>query len=246
MRIALLADIHGNREALEAVLRALPGHNIDGLAILGDVVGYGPDPAFCIERVTSLVEAGAMIVVGNHDAAVEGDASDMNRVARTAIEWTRQQLGSDHLAAIRSWPETHRLGEALFVHASARAPRAWEYVTGPGEAERCIRASEAAWTLVGHVHQPCLWRLTGLGVAIAHQPLPGAEIPLSRHFPWLGVIGSVGQPRDGHAAAGYAILDMKRRSLQFMRLGYDHYTTVRKVREAGLPEPLAERLLRGR
>lgn len=246
MRIALLADIHGNREALEAVLKVLPDHKIDGLVFLGDVVGYGPDPAFCLERVASLVEAGAMIVIGNHDAAIDGDASDMNRVAREAIEWTRRQLDPGHAAIIRSWPEQHRLGEALFVHASARAPRAWEYITGPGEAERCLRATDAAYTLVGHVHQPCLWRLTGLGVAIPHEPLPGAEIPLSRHFPWLGVVGAVGQPRDGQTAAGYAILDIKRRTLQFMRVAYDHFTTVRKVREAGLPEPLAARLLKGR
>jgi diadenosine tetraphosphatase ApaH/serine/threonine PP2A family protein phosphatase len=246
MRIALLADIHGNREALEAVLRALPAYRIDAVAILGDVVGYGPDPVFCLERVASLVEAGAMIVLGNHDAAIEGDASDMSRMAREAIEWTRRQLDPGHLALIRTWPEQHRLGDALFVHASARAPRAWEYITGPGEAERCLRATDAAVTLVGHVHQPCLWRLTGLGVAIAHQPIPGADIPLSRHFPWLGVVGSVGQPRDGQTAAGFAILDVKSRSLLFGRVPYDHYTTARKVREAGLPEPLAMRLLQGR
>ena len=246
MRIALLADIHGNREALDAVLAALPAQRIDGLAILGDVVGYGPDPAYCLERVASLVEAGAMVVLGNHDAAIEGDASDMNRIAREAIEWTRTQLGEDHRALIRGWPEQIRLEEALFVHASARAPRAWEYVTGPSEAERCLRATDAAITLVGHVHQPCLWRLTGLGVAIAHKPLPGADIPLSRHFPWLGVLGAVGQPRDNQTAASYGVVDLKRRTLQFQRIGYDHYTTARKLREAGLPEPLAIRLLRGR
>lgn len=246
MRIALLADIHANREAFEAVLARLDKHRIDQVALLGDIVGYGPDPAFCTEKAMELVERGALGVIGNHDAAIDGDSSDMNSIARAAIDWSRGRLDTEHRRFLTGLPETQRVGDALLVHASARSPRGWEYITGPQEAERSLRATDARFTFVGHVHKPQLWRLTGLGVAIGHEPIAGFEIPLARSFVWLGVIGAVGQPRDGSTAAAFAILDLKRQSIQFERVPYDHFATCRKVREAGLPEPLATRLLRGR
>jgi diadenosine tetraphosphatase ApaH/serine/threonine PP2A family protein phosphatase len=246
MRIALLADIHANREAFEAVLVRLEKARIDGIALLGDIVGYGPDPEFCTEKAAELVDAGAMAVIGNHDAAISDDTSDMNSVARQAIEWTRRQLGAEHRQFLAGLPETRRFESLLLVHASARAPRAWEYVTGPAEAERSLRATDARLTVVGHVHKPQLWRLTGLGVAVGHEPITGFEIPLATSFTWLAVMGAVGQPRDGNCAAAFGILDQKKRTLAFERVAYDHFTTCRKVREAGLPEALATRLLRGR
>lgn len=246
MRIALLADIHANREAFEAVLARVEASRIDQIVLLGDIVGYGPDPAFCVEKAASLMEAGALGVIGNHDAAAAGSPEDMNSVARQAIDWTRRQLDAAHLQFLKTLPETQTLGEALLVHASARAPRAWEYITGPMEAERSMRATTARITLVGHVHSPQLWRMTGLGVAVGHEPITGFEIPLAASFSWLGVMGAVGQPRDGHCAAAFGIFDSKKRTLTFERTAYDHFATCRKVREAGLPEALANRLLRGR
>lgn len=246
MRIALLADIHANREAFEAVLARLDKARVDRIVLLGDLVGYGPDPEFCTEKAMELVDAGALAVIGNHDAAIGGDSSDMNTIARQAIDWSRQRLGNAHRQFLASLPETQRLGDTLLVHASARAPRAWEYVTGPSEAERSLRATDARLTVVGHVHRPQLWRLTGLGVAIGHEPITGFEIPLATSFTWLAVMGAVGQPRDGNCAAAFGILDQKKRTLAFERVSYDHFATCRKVREAGLPEALATRLLRGR
>lgn len=246
MRIALLADIHANREAFEAVLDRLDACRIDQIALLGDIIGYGPDPAFCTETAMALVEHGAFSVIGNHDAAIGGDSSDMNAVARSAIDWSRGKLDAGHRQFLSGMPEVHRVQETLMVHASARAPRAWEYIDGPMEAERSLRATDATITIVGHVHRPQLWRLTGLGVAVGHEPIAGYEIPLAKSFAWLAVMGAVGQPRDGSCAAAFAILDLKRRSITFERVPYDHFTTCRKIREAGLPESLATRLLRGR
>jgi diadenosine tetraphosphatase ApaH/serine/threonine PP2A family protein phosphatase len=246
MRIALLADIHANREAFEAVLARLHWLNIDRIALLGDLVGYGPDPAFCVEKAAGLVEAGAMAIVGNHDAAIDGDSADMNAAARAAIDWTRTQLDSTHRAFLAGLPESATEGDTLFVHASARAPRAWEYITGPVQAERSLRATPARITVVGHVHAPHLWRLTTAGIATGHAPVSGVEIPLARSQTWLAVMGAVGQPRDGNCAAAFGILDTARATLTYERLAYDHFTTCRKVREAGLPESLADRLLRGR
>lgn len=246
MRIALIADIHANREAFEAVLARLPSLGIDRVALLGDIVGYGPDPEFCADRAAMLVEAGGLAVIGNHDAALSGSASDMNSIARAAIEWTARRLDAAQIAMLTALPETIDIGAAHLVHASARAPRAWDYVTGPIEAERCLRASPGQITLVGHVHVPHLWRLTSAGTATGHAPISGVEIPLAASQIWLGVIGSTGQPRDGNNAAAFGVLDLARRTLRYERATYDYTRTMRKIRMAGLPEPLAARLQAGR
>ncbi|HRE21376.1 MAG TPA: metallophosphoesterase family protein [Rhabdaerophilum sp.] len=246
MRLALLADIHANREAFEAVLARLATQRIDRIVLLGDIVGYGPDPEFCTEKAAELVGKGALAVIGNHDAAIEGDCSDMNNRARAAIEFTRGRLGTDHRAFLNALDETATEGDAYFVHASARAPRSWEYVTGRPQAERSIRACPTRLSVVGHVHSPHLWRLNTSGVATGHVPVTGMEIPLAKSQVWLAVMGAVGQPRDGNPAAAYGILDLARGTLLFERAPYDHFTTARKVRDAGLPHELADRLGRGR
>lgn len=246
MRIALLADIHANREALDAVLARLAGLRVDRIALLGDIVGYGPDPEYCAERAARLVEDGAFAVLGNHDLAVLQDSLDMNATARAAIEWTRGRLGEAHRAFLKGLPDTCREGDVLLVHASARAPRAWEYITDADSAERSIRATDARVTIVGHLHVPRLWRLTSAGVATGHVPVAGLEMPLAASQSWLAVMGAVGQPRDGSPAAAFAILDRKARTLTYERVTYDYFAAARKVREAGLPARLAERLVSGR
>jgi len=246
MRIALLADIHANREALDAVLAALPTRGVERIVLLGDMIGYGADPVYCTEKAMELVEAGALAVLGNHDAALEEAKPDMNGMAMAALDWTRGQLQPAHRAFLAALPLSVEEEDRLYVHASARVPRAWDYVSGANAAERCIRAASARLIFVGHVHVPCLWRLTSAGTASAHQPEAGIANPLARSQRWLGVIGAVGQPRDGSPAAAFAIHDTERHTLTYERVAYDHFTAARKVREAGLPPALSERLLRGR
>lgn len=246
MRYALLADIHANREAFDAVRAKLKAARIDRVVLLGDLVGYGPDPAYCVDIAEALVSDGALAVLGNHDAAVEDGGTHMNSVAKQAISWTRDHLTPRHRAFLRALPETIREGEVLFVHANARAPRAWDYVTDADVAERSLRATDARISIVGHVHVPHLWRLTPSGVATGHAPVTGVTIPLATSQVWLAVMGAVGQPRDGKLGAAYGILDTKTRGLSFERADYDHFTTARKVREAGLPPALADRLLKAR
>jgi predicted phosphodiesterase len=245
MRIGLLADIHANREAFEAVLATLARQGVDQFALLGDLVGYGPDPAWCVERAARLFEAGAIGILGNHDAAIEGSDEDMNRHAREAIGWTRSRLDASHRAVLRNLQVNHREKDVLFVHASVCHPTDWAYVTDAQRAEQSLRATDARVTLVGHVHQAHLWRLVSSGIATGHQPFPDLEIPLAASQRWLAVIGSVGQSRDGKPGAAYGLLDLQARTLLFGRVDYDHYTAARKVREAGLPASLSERLLRG-
>src|SRR5450432_2695131 len=143
MRIALLTDIHGNREALTACLDHAGRSQIDRHVFLGDYVGYGADPAFVIETVMEYAERGAIALLGNHDAAVLEPDPRMTDVAFTAMEWTRDQLGVAHKAFIKGLRLSCEDGGRLYVHANAYAPGDWNYVTGLYSASKCLMATQA-------------------------------------------------------------------------------------------------------
>jgi len=248
MRIAVLADIHSNREALEAVLSDAAACGVDRFAILGDVVGYGPDPVWCVDKVAGLVAAGAICVKGNHDeaAAAAGPDASFNADARTAILWTAKQLSGEEKSFLATRPLRHSEDEVLYVHASAHSPADWIYVTSPGKAMPSFRVSKERLILCGHVHRPALMHCDRSGV-VRDSAFPMAKpIPLARSRRWLAVIGSVGQPRDGSPMAGYAILDPATLELTFRRVPYNAAATVQKMRATGLPETLALRLVQGK
>lgn len=245
MKIALLADIHSNLEALCACLAHARAGGADRFAFLGDLVGYGADPVACIEIVAGLTEKGAVAIQGNHDEAALGGLIElMGFHARDAIYWTRGQLGDSELAFLGGLPKLVREDELLFVHASAERPEEWTYITGERQALSAIQAGGAAYSFVGHVHQPALY-FGVKGEARAFHPVPGVPIPLSPRRRWLAIAGSVGQPRDGNNAAAYALFDQAQRSLTFFRVPYDYLSAARKIRAAGLPERLAKRLEEG-
>ena len=247
MRLALLADVHSNLEALVAVLAHAERERADGLAFLGDLVGYGADPGPVLARVQAEVARGAVVVQGNHDAAVLDPRVEagMNGHAAEAIAWTRGQLGPGERAFLASLPLTVRRGEALLVHGSAEDPGEWIYVTDPLRAARCLAAAGASWVFAGHVHEPVLYYTAASERPVAFRPVAGVAIPVPPRRRWLGIAGSVGQPRDGRPAASYAVFDDARRTLTYHRVAYDWPTAAAKVRAAGLPERLAERLERG-
>lgn len=242
MRIAILTDIHANREALEAVLADLSGRAIDRIGILGDIVGYGPDPVWCVERVERLVAEGAFCLKGNHDSAVANRAEHLNVTALRAINWTRPLLTEGHQAFLDGLPMRHEEGDVLFVHSSANDPQDWIYVSDAGSAMPSFRVSGARVIVVGHRHVPALYSCDIGGRVKAQRIAAGLTVPLIRSRRWLAVVGSVGQPRDGVAQANYAILDLAQNELVFRRVAYDVQRTVGKVRAAGLPESLAMRL----
>jgi diadenosine tetraphosphatase ApaH/serine/threonine PP2A family protein phosphatase len=245
MRIAVLTDIHANREAFSAVLSEIAARSVDRIAILGDIVGYGPDPDWCVERTMELVAAGALCVKGNHDAAAVGGAVSMNVVAEEAIRWTRRRLSDQHLRFLDGLPLTGLIDDVLLVHASANDPGDWIYVTGANRAMPSFRVTDARVILCGHVHVPMLVSCDRAGAVAGQRIRIGAPVPLLRSRRWLAVIGSVGQPRDGVPQAGYAVLDLATNELTFHRTAYDTATTARKIRAAGLPEALAARLMTG-
>lgn len=246
MRIGLLADLHANREATEACLKELARAGCARFAFLGDLVGYGADPGWVADLVRDRVEAGAVAVQGNHDAAVAAPAPErMHEDARAAIDWTRTQLDDAQRAFLLGLPLQAREDDRLYVHANAADPPRWGYVHNALAAQRSFDAAPQRLILVGHVHDQGLYYTGKEGQAMHFQPTPGVPIPLLSSRRWLAVVGSCGQPRDGNPAAACAWLDTDNWQLAFLRVPYDHERAAAKVRAAGLPAALAERLLTG-
>jgi diadenosine tetraphosphatase ApaH/serine/threonine PP2A family protein phosphatase len=251
MRLALLTDLHANREAVEACLAHAEGQRVDQYAFTGDFVGYGADPAWVVRTVMDYVARGAVAVQGNHDYSVtrptrrEAGPPQMHAEAREVIEWTRGQLDQEQLAFLADLPLTQKHGNACFVHASAWDPIRWEYVTGIEEAERSLKASHSRIVFSGHVHAPALYRRADDGRMGLHVPQAGQRIPLQPQHQYLVLPGSTGQPRDQNNASCYAVFDDEARDITYFRVPYDHGAAARKVIAAGLPIVFAMRLVEG-
>jgi predicted phosphodiesterase len=244
MRIAVLSDIHANLPALEAVAEDLPP--VDEVWVLGDTVGYGPQPN---EVIAMLQGMGARSVLGNHDGAAIGtvDVAYFNPDARAAIEWTAAALDANARSYLAALPEVRADGELTAVHGSPRDP-IWEYITGPAIAAANLGAFETRLCLFGHTHLPVAFRAIDSGID-ATIGLPGTEARLGSERAMLNP-GSVGQPRDGLRDAAYAVLELNGSpeddAFEFRRIAYDIDRTQRLMREAGLPMRLMERLGYGR
>jgi diadenosine tetraphosphatase ApaH/serine/threonine PP2A family protein phosphatase len=245
MRIALMTDVHGNREAFAACLDHAAQNGIDRYVFLGDFTGYGADPGWVVDTVMAHVERGAVALLGNHDAAVLTDDSNMNEAAAAAIAWTRTQLGEDQRAFIAGLPLFIEEEDRLYVHASAYEPDQWHYVTDLYAASRSLMATQAHATFCGHTHVPALFHMSLTGKFAGFDPVARVEIPLNPQRRWLAVIGSVGQPRDRDPAACYAVLDDDRYALTYVRVPYDVESAAQKIEAAGLPPILAARLFEG-
>ena len=243
MRIAVLSDVHANLAALEAVASDLP--TVDGVWVLGDIVGYGPHPN---EVIRTLQAMGARSVLGNHDGAAIGtvDAAYFNPDARAAIEWTATIVDDNARAYLGSLPEIRRDGDLTAVHGSPRDP-IWEYITSPAIAAANLGAFDTNLCLFGHTHLPMVYRVNGTGVEAA-VGLAGETVAIGNARALINP-GSVGQPRDGLPAAAYAVLDGGAGagpSVEFRRVRYDIERTQRSMRDIGLPPRLVERLTYGR
>lgn len=245
MRFAVLTDIHANREAFEAVLADAAARGMDRIALLGDLVGYGPDPEWCVDKAVDLVAAGAVCIQGNHDHAAAGGVASLSPAARRAMDWTKARLRVDHREFLAGLPLMATVEDVLLVHASANEPGAWLYVTNASMARGAFRSCAARVILCGHVHVPLLASSDRTGMVRVQEFRMALPIPLLRSRRWLAVVGAVGQPRDGISQAGYAILDAGSNELTFRRVPYDMAKTVQKMRAAGLPEDLALRLITG-
>lgn len=218
MTIALLSDIHANLVALEAVLADLPP--VEAFWVMGDTVGYGPDPA---DTLALLTERGAILVAGNHDRAVAtGEGLELfNPNARAAAVLHRRWLSAPDRDLLAALPLTFEAGGFIVCHGSPRDPL-WEYVFDRVTAAQAIASATARHCCNGHTHVPAIF------------PAGDGRLMINP--------GSVGQPRDGDPRAAYALLDPDTAAVEFRRVDYDIGATQERMRARKLPDMLADRL----
>jgi diadenosine tetraphosphatase ApaH/serine/threonine PP2A family protein phosphatase len=247
MRYLVVTDIHANLEALDACLADAKARGYDHALVLGDLVGYGPDPNAVIDRIKAL-DPIAMIR-GNHDKVACGleQPEGFNAVARRAALWTFEVL----TPANRTWLAALPHGPVIvdetvqICHGSPFDEDA--YVFDELDAIRALKMSQRPLCLFGHTHYPVTFALTDGRVETIGGPLaPGGPLTLQESSKYLLNPGAVGQPRDGDARAAYAIVDTSERRVDLFRLDYPIEVTQAKVTKAGLPDVLAQRLAVGR
>jgi diadenosine tetraphosphatase ApaH/serine/threonine PP2A family protein phosphatase len=234
---AILSDIHGNLEALEAVLLDLERTKPASVVCLGDFVGYGASPNECIERLRPRLEEA---VIGNHDAAAIGRLAlrGFHEDAAAAARWTDGALSPANRAYLESLPFARIWRGARIVHAAPSEPGEWRYVLSARDAEAEFQTFEERVCFIGHSHFPCAFDRGAHELRFRR----GDEIAIEPGHRYLVTVGSVGQPRDGDPRACYALYDETARLIRHVRREYDVAAAMRRIVAAGLPAFLAERL----
>lgn len=244
MKFGIFGDIHGNLEALEAVLADMEEQGITHPLCLGDLVGYGANPAECLEVVRAL---GCPVVRGNHDELVTlgKPPISFSEPARVALEYARQQLHPAQLNFLRRLPIVWKEDTLTLVHATLDGPELWGYISTRLEAQTCFLYQKTPLCFVGHTHRPC---------AFAQEkevrPLEFRQVDVHTDRTKVGRkflfnVGSVGQPRDGDWRAAYAIFSPEENWVDLRRVNYDIEKAASKIMKAGLPESLSRRLFKG-
>lgn len=241
MRVAVMADIHGNLEAFEAVLADGETRGLDATVSLGDNVGYGPDP----EAVVRLLRRREIpSVAGNHELAVRNARLRrwFNPTARRSVEMTREALSRDSRDYIARLPNVRVLWGLRFVHGfPPRSPTLYLFQMSTRGYRRAFRMAPEPVMFVGHTHE--LDRVAWDGVSLEFPGLREDFVRLEPDRRFIVNAGSVGQPRDGDKRAKYVIWDDRERTLEVRRVAYDVAAVVRKIRKAGLPDVNATRLM---
>ena len=238
----MISDIHGNLEALAAVLKDIDERSIDKVFCLGDIVGYGCNPQDCIDLIKERCE---VILMGNHDQVAAGEFSldHYNAAAKAAAVWTREKLEDAAVEFLSNLPLLHRIDDVLFVHSSPWQPEEWHYIMTRDDAKIAFNCFDEPLCFYGHTHMPMIFCDDGSGSIrqqIGHDIFPDEEAR------YLINIGSVGQPRDDDARACYASLDLDDKTIDLHRIDYDIASTQRKMADNNLPEILIDRLSAGR
>jgi len=239
MKVAITSDIHGNLQALEAVLEAIAATDATEMWCLGDIVGYGADPDACVELVR---EHAAVCLAGNHDLAVTGEIplDEFSRGASLAAQWTKEVMEPSNIAFLGELRTSSLQEQIGLYHASPRDP-VWEYVLSALLAELCLDAQRHRVCAVGHSHVALSFSRHEGSLATGEPRRGGVELDLS-DGEWLLNPGSVGQPRDGDPRAAWLLLDLDAWTTRFMRTEYDVSGAAAAIRAARLPDSLAERL----
>ena len=242
MLVAIVSDIHGNRQAFEAVLDAIEASDCEEMWCLGDLVGYGADPDACVELAR---QHAAICLAGNHDMGVRGDLplEQFSRGAALAAQWTQETIAEetrDYLNQLEPLSLEEKIG---LYHASPRDP-VWEYVLSALQAELCLDVQNHRVCLIGHSHVALSFSRFSGDAATGQTRAADEQLDLSSGE-WLINPGSVGQPRDGDPRAAWLELDLGTWRALYRRTDYDIAGAAAAIRAARLPDSLAERLAYG-
>jgi diadenosine tetraphosphatase ApaH/serine/threonine PP2A family protein phosphatase len=239
VKYAILGDIHGNWEALRAVLADARARAADTWASVGDIVGYNPDPNRCLDRIREL---NCAAVCGNHDyfTVHPPRPDDLSVVAAAALDWTRERLSADDRAYLTGLPRTARADGVTLVHNTLESASGWPYVVDVADAARSLRRQETPVCFCGHTHVPIMYEQRNAVTLALYDTVTVRDGSL-----YLVNVGSVGQPRDRDPRACYVLYDSEARTIEFVRVPYDLTATQEGIGRAGLPLWLAMRLTFG-
>lgn len=243
MKYGIIADIHSNLEALNAVREALSEEDIDELLCLGDIVGYNADPIACVDFI---LENKVISIKGNHDRLASGEDSgfDFNKIARHAALWSKGRLDNAQKSFLKSLPDERLFKNILIVHGSPRDRD--EYIFSLETAQENIKYIEAkclglSIIFFSHTHTPAFFTKEKAETSFEKT----RTIKLDKKETFFVNPGSVGQPRDGCPYASFAIFDLEKMELKIKRVKYNVEITQRKIIQAGLSQKLAMRLAFG-
>lgn len=252
MRIGVISDIHGNRFALESVLRSLDDIGIDRLICLGDIVGYGPDPAACLDLI---FEREPTLVIGNHEEALLDPvvSTRFRDAAREAIDWTRRRLRLERPELIQRLAQQsgmEYIGAAVMCVHDSPIPGGVRYLIDAPDAAAAFRGVDVPICLVGHTHLPVAFQLVDGGErlepdVVVHRPPTVSELRIDASDRWIINPGAVGQPRDGDSRASFLTIDLAKGAACWHRVAYDVGAAQRRALAMGLPPRTAERLAVG-
>lgn len=245
MKVAVLSDIHSNIDALKAVVADARDWGAVRWMVAGDVVGYGAEPDECIGLLKDL---DAVCIAGNHDWGTleRTPIRDFNSHARQAIEWTRKHISSQSRIWLESLPLRYETDEISLVHANFLTPESWDYVFTIQQAKNQFEGFATPLGMIGHSHIPFI-----VGSGEGGETKGWAEQLKETQTSWsegrfLINCGSVGQPRDGDPRASYLRIELSVKTMFLQRVAYDSLTACVRIKKAGLPARLGERLLSGR
>ena len=240
MKYAVIADIHGNLEAFQVVLEDARSQHCTHFCCVGDIVGYNANPKECLDIVRQM---GMPCVRGNHDeyCSSEEDLDGFNPAAAEAVIWTRQRLTPEDKQWLRELKYVRLVASFAMVHATLDQPHRWAYVFDKLMAAASFTYQNTSVCFFGHTHVPTAFVRDAVvrgGTYSKFKVEPGRKYFVN--------VSSVGQPRDGNPKCGYVIYDLDEGSIELRRLEYDIPKAQAKIREAGLPGKLADRLAFGK
>ncbi len=241
MRYGIFSDIHSNLEALDAVLGALKNEAIDRFICVGDLVGYGPDPRLCIQKIRQL---GCKIVAGNHDWGVSGKikTNTFSVCAAEAVNWTKNVISKEDRDFLSALNIEYVNSDLCAVHASYEDPYSFNYLYRASAAVETFKFMPVNVCFIGHTHVPAVFRLNAEKAVMLKQQ----RVVIAPEMKYIFNAGSVGQPRDGVNLAAFCVFDTKKKLVEFRRIRYNIASVQEKIRKRGLAEIFAVRLGQGR